>query len=136
MIFFEIFTTFDKNENSTFPPCIWLLRGFCLELYPYCLFRGHGIVFFVLTKTFQPREWSRACVCGVAPETTPEAEKSRLEQKRQSQDQGLNIGIQFQANSRSNQIWGGRFFCIPTPLVLGGGVYSEFAPKNDFIFSI
>ena len=32
--------------NSTFPPCIWLLRGFCLELYPYCLFRGHGIIFF------------------------------------------------------------------------------------------
>ena len=36
---------------------------------------------FFLTKTFQPREWSRACVCGVAPKTTPEAEKSRLEQK-------------------------------------------------------
>ena len=67
------------TDNSTFPPCIWLLRGFCLELYPYCLFRGHGIVFFVLTKTFQPREWSRACVWGVAPETTPEAEKSRFE---------------------------------------------------------
>jgi hypothetical protein len=43
--------------------------------------RGHGIVFFVLTKTFQPREWSRACVCGVAPETTPKAEKSRFDNK-------------------------------------------------------
>ena len=38
--------TIYKNPNSTFPSCIWLLRGFCLELYPYCLFRGHGIVFF------------------------------------------------------------------------------------------
>ena len=86
---------FVKSWNSTFPPCIWLLKGFCQELYPYCLFRGHGIVFFVLTKTFQSREWSRACVCGVAPKTTPEAEKSRLEQKWLSQDRGLNIGIQF-----------------------------------------
>jgi hypothetical protein len=36
---------------------------------------------FFLTKTFQLREWSGSCVCvcGVAPETTHEAEKSRLE---------------------------------------------------------
>ena len=34
---------------------------------------------FFLTMTFQLREWSRACVCGVSPETTPLAEKSWLE---------------------------------------------------------
>ena len=61
------------------------------------------------------------CVCEVAPETTSEVEKLRLEQKRQSQDQGLNVGIQFQANSLSSQIREGRFFCILTPLILGGG---------------
>ena len=31
---------------STFPPCIWLLRGFSRALYPYSLFRGLGIVVF------------------------------------------------------------------------------------------
>ena len=72
---------FRLYQNSTFPPCIWLLRGFCLELYPYCLFRGHGIVFFVLTKTFQPREWSRACVCvGQRPRPLPRL-KSRGQNK-------------------------------------------------------
>ena len=63
--------------NSTFPPCIWLLRGFCLELYPYCLFPGHGIVFF----SNQDFSTKGVCVCGVVPKTTPEAEKSRLEKK-------------------------------------------------------
>ena len=33
------------------------------------------------TKTFQPREGSKAFVCGVAPATPPEAEKSRFETK-------------------------------------------------------
>ena len=70
------------------------------------------------------------CVCGVAPETTPEAEKSRFEQKRRSQDQGLNIGIQFHANSRSNQIWGRRFFCIPTPPSFRGRGLFRICPKK------
>ena len=55
---------------------------------------------------------------------------------RQSQDQGLNIGIHFQANSRSSQIQGGRLFCILSPQFQGEGGYSGKAPKNllSFLF--
>ena len=48
--------------NSTFPSCIWLLRGSCLELYSYCLFRGHGIVFFFLPRLFSQGS-GQGCVC-------------------------------------------------------------------------
>ena len=66
----------DRVGNSTFPPCIWLLRGFCLELYPYCLIRGHGIAFFSNQDFSAKGVVKGLCVWGVAPETTPEAEKS------------------------------------------------------------
>ena len=68
-----------RVHYSTFRLCIWLLRGFCLELYPYCLFRGHGIVFFSNQDFSANGVVKGVCVCRVAPETTPEAEKSRLE---------------------------------------------------------
>ena len=73
------------------------------------ILRGHGIVF---------------SASGVVSHT-PLAEKSKLE-KRRSQDRSFNIGIQFQAISNSSQIQGGRFFCILTPLVLGGGSSLHF----------
>ena len=56
---------------STFPPCISLIKGYCLELYPYCLF--HGLFSQGSVK-------GEVCVyaCSVAPETIPLTEKSRL----------------------------------------------------------
>ena len=67
--------------NSIFPPCIWLLGGFCLELYLYCLNLDLKIVFFQ-PWLFSLRSGQECvCVCGVEPKTTPKAEKGRLEKK-------------------------------------------------------
>ena len=55
-------------------------RGFCLELYPYGLFRGHGIVVFS-NQDFSVKGVVKGMCVWLAPETTPEAEKSRLEKK-------------------------------------------------------
>ena len=82
-----------EGNNSTFLPCIWLLRGFCLELYPYCLFRGHGNSFWKYTNWFVFL-WSKSSnsilsspdfsakgmvrsLCG-APKTTSDAASERL----------------------------------------------------------
>ena len=99
--------------NSTFPPCNWLLRGSCLELYSYCLFRGHGIVFFFLPRLFSQGS-GQGCVCvwGSAQDHSlgwkVEVKKKTIWRlrlkKRRSEDWGLNIGIQFQANSRNSQV--------------------------------
>ena len=42
----------DCNVNKrTFPPCSWILRSSS---------------YLFMTKTFQPREWLRVCVCRLA----------------------------------------------------------------------
>ena len=93
----------------------------CLGDYAWnCIPTVYSVVMgssFFSNQDVQLGEWSRACVCGGSARDHSRGWKVEFRKNRQSQNRDLNIGIQFQANSRSSQILGGRFFCILTPLV-------------------